>query len=776
MSKTSVQSMLRAGQLGGAVALALSWPLSVEAADARSGGLEEVIVTAQKRAESLQDVPIAISAFGAEAIRNLGIRSTNDLVRFTPNLIWAPSGGVGSNVGMRGVVDVNFTTSQVGSVGVIVDEVALNSPVLNTFALFDVDRIEVLRGPQVTLYGRSTTGGAVNIITRRPLVEDGTNGRAVLTVANDGVIDVDGAVGFAVSDRTAVRIAAVSQTRDGIFRNPTLNTEDSDRDRQAGRLSVTSKFGETGELFAMVVDGRSRGQSLRYKSVGLLLPDGDGTQFCTNPSLGSGCVDIEGFADSDDFDTVYADFPNPIEDVEVQGAALNLGWDAGPTRITSITAWVQNSVARSEDTDGGPFAIADVHIDADTDQYSQEFRVASRDDAAALRWLAGVLYMKETQLGVTAALRRLASDITPPVSFTALGYDQDDEMYSAYGQLDYRFNDQWSATLGGRFSSEQKSGTAERMRTFAFDTSRFPAVGTHVNLSRARQIGDPEFYTRVPFDQTWDNWGGKLGLNFALDDDTLFYGSISQGFKGGTFNFAAAAMFRGAPGDVPAGQPAFQRGVEPEELTTYEIGAKTRFDDLRAEINVAVFYNDYKDQQVFGFDSNGVLVLRNAASSTAQGIEAELRWQPVDGFLLQLGGGYIDGEYDRFVLDDSVDPPVVADGNRMILTPEFTANALARKSWAIAAGEASFQLSAAYTGEQYFEADNPPQTRESAHTTVDARLGYAFGADNAYEIAVFGRNLGDERFCLNSGTIPWGQAQCSPNEPRSVGITASVQF
>jgi iron complex outermembrane receptor protein len=750
--------------------------LSAVAAEPDEGHLEEVIVTAQKRVESLQDVPLAISAFSSSAMQALGIQNSSDLARFTPNLTWAPSGGVGSNIGIRGVVDVNFTTSQVGSVGVIVDEVALNSPVLNTFALFDLDRIEVLRGPQVTLYGRSTTGGAVNVITHRPAVAEGANGRALITFGNNGQLDVDAAAGFAIGERTAVRIAAMTQNRDGIFQNRTLGTEDSDRKRDAVRLSVTSGFGESGEIFVTAFDGRSRGQSLRYKSVGLLEPGGDGTAFCTNPSLGSGCVDIEGFADTGNFDNVYADYPDPIEDVDVNGAALNVGWNAGPTKITSITSWIRNTVARSEDTDGGPSAIADVHIDAETDQFSQEFRVASRDDGAALRWLVGALYMKETQLGVTAAVRRLASDITPPVSFTALGYDQDDDMYSAYGQLDYRFTDQWSVTLGGRFSSEQKSGTAERIRTFAFDTSRFPEVGTHVDLQLARQIGDPEFYTKVPFDQTWDNWGGKLGVNFKLDDDTLIYGSVSQGFKGGTFNFAAAAMFRGPPGEMPVGQPAFQRGVDPEELLTYEVGAKTSFAAGRAELNVALFHNDYTDQQVFGFDSNGVLVLRNAAASTAKGIEVEFKWLPVDDLLLQAGAGYIDAHYDHFVLDDSVTPAVVADGNRMVLTPDFTANALARKTWRLTAGEASLQVGVAYTGDQYFEADNPPQTYEGAHTTFDARAAYRFGDDDAYEIAIFGRNLGDERFCLNSGTIPWGQAQCSPNEPRVYGVTASARF
>jgi iron complex outermembrane receptor protein len=756
--------------------LALGLHLGAPGAEPSAPTLGEVVVTAERRPELLQDVPIAITVLSATSIRELGLSSSSDLAHFTPNLTWAPSGGVGSNIGMRGVVDVNFTTSQVGSVGIIVDEVAMNSPVLNTFALFDLDRVEVLRGPQVTLYGRSTTGGAINFITHRPEVSEGTNGRATITAGNFGEWDLDGAVGFAVGERTAIRIAATSQNRNGIFLNRTLGTRDSDIERRAARVAVSSGFADSGSLFATAFAGSSGGQSLRYKSIGLLRPQTSPTVFCARPSLGSGCVDIEGFSDTRDFNEVYADYPNPIEDINVRGASLNVGWHFGPVDVNSISAWVHNSIARSEDTDGGPYPIADVHIDAGTDQYSQEFRLTSTDNHARVRWLAGALYSQETQRGASSALRRLSSVITPPVAFSALGFDQLDQIYSAYGQVDFKVTDLWSITLGGRYSSERKDGTAERMRSFPFDTSRFPPVGTHVDLALARQIGDPAFDRIIPFGKTWDNSGGKLGLNFNPYNGVLVFATVSRGFKGGTFNFAGASMFRGAPGAPAAGEAAFRHGVDPENLTTYEIGAKTRFHEDRAELNVALFYNNYRNQQVFGFDANGNLVLRNAASSRATGAEAELKWLAMDTFLIQLGTGYIDGHYRHFVLDDSVSPALVADGNRMILTPVVTANALLRKSWQVLIGEVSLLVEASYVGGQYFEPDNPPQTFEPAHTTVDARMAYVFGRSAAYELTLFGRNIGDKRFCLNAGTLPIGVATCSPNDPRTYGLAMSAHF
>ncbi len=756
--------------------LAITFALAATGAEHAPATLEEIVVTAQKRPEPLQDVPIAITAFNTRSIQELGLLNSDDLAGFVPNMTWVPSGGVGSNIGLRGVIDVNFTTSQVGSVGIIVDEVALNSPALNTFALFDLDRIEVLRGPQVTLYGRSTTGGAINFVTHRPTVAEGTNGFATITAGNFGEFDAAGAVGFAAGDKTAIRLAAMSQSRDGMFQNPTLGTWDGERKQQAGRLAVSSAFSDSADLFATAFVGSRRGQSPRYKSVGLLRPNTTPSVFCAHPTLGSGCVDIEGFSDTRNFNEVFDDYPNPLENIDVHGTSLNLGWRVGPVAVNSISAWVHNSIARSEDSDGGPFPIADVHIDAATDQYSQEFRVTSADNHASVRWLVGALYSKETQQGVTAAVRRLASDITPPVAFMGLGFDQDDQIYSGYGQLDFQFADRWSVTVGGRYSSEQKDGTAERFRTFPFDTSRFPPVGTHIDLNLAREIADPAFNWLVPFDKTWNNSGGKLGLNFNVNSDVLLYGSVSRGFKGGTFNFAGAALFRGAPGAPPLGEAAFQQGVDPESLITYEMGAKTRFDNRRVELNIAVFYNDYKNQQVFGFDSQGNLVLRNAASSNATGIEAEFKWLPLDSLLMQWGIGYIDAHYRHFVLDDSVSPAIVADGNRMILTPEVTANLLLRKSWRVTTGELSLQVNAAYTGNQYFEPDNPPQTFEAAHTTVDARLAYAFGRDGVYELAAFGRNIGDARFCVNAGTTPVGVATCLPNDPQTYGVTITARF
>jgi iron complex outermembrane receptor protein len=240
--------------------------------------LEEITVTAQRRAESAQAVPIAMSVFSQLQLEQLGIETSSDLTRLTPNLTWSPS-GVTNAVGLRGVVDTIFTTNQVGSVAIVIDEVGMNSPVTNTFAMLDMQRVEVLRGPQVTLYGRSTTGGAINFVSRRPDPRDGVNGYATVRLGRFSQADFEAAIGVPAGERSAWRVAAKSENRDGIMTNQTLDSKDTDVARQLLRAAFASEWGDSASLLASAYYGANRGESSRYKAVGL-----------TDPATGSPCT------------------------------------------------------------------------------------------------------------------------------------------------------------------------------------------------------------------------------------------------------------------------------------------------------------------------------------------------------------------------------------------------------------------------------------------------------------------------------------------------------
>ena len=306
MSSAFGRTLLAATSLLGALSPVVAEAEGAAAKD-QMGGIEEIVVTAQKRAENLQDVPVAITAFTANTISRLGMSSSEDLASFTPNLNYQPAGGIGSSIGIRGIQDQNFTFNQVGSVAVVVDEVALNSPNLNTFALFDIERIEVLRGPQVTLFGRSTTGGALNVATRRARVGEEANGEASFSYGNLNAMDVQGAFGAPIGDKLAVRVAGQYQKRDGIQQNMSVGGRDGDRDRYAIRGSLAYNPMDNVGIEYSGLYGKDDGEQPRYLPIGFLQPGGGATA-CTNPSRqpGNGCADPYGFVSPGKFDQSYS--------------------------------------------------------------------------------------------------------------------------------------------------------------------------------------------------------------------------------------------------------------------------------------------------------------------------------------------------------------------------------------------------------------------------------------------------------------------------------------
>ena len=388
-----------------ALAISLSVLPAVGLAEAPASGLEEVVVTAQRRLQSAQDVPIAITAFSADALANLGVKSSDQLATFTPNLTWVPSGAVGASVGIRGVVDTNLTTNQVGSVAIVVDEVSLNSPALNTFPVFDLNRVEVLRGPQVALYGRSTTGGAINFVTNRPEVGGEVNGRVGLSLGNYHDVNFDGAIGAPLGDKAAVRLAVLSDKRDGVYRDPTLGHDVGTKDQQAARLSFAANPTDNFSVFASFFFGRDRSDGPYYKNVGSRNPDGTAcAPASSNP--GGPCVDGAGFRDSASFNQVFSDF-QAMQHVDVYGGLVNLKWRINDMSLTSITSIYKNTFQLMEDVDGGPASLSEVHVDAVTKQTAEELRLASEHGAdAPVNWIVGAYFFKETQDGLTAQLTR----------------------------------------------------------------------------------------------------------------------------------------------------------------------------------------------------------------------------------------------------------------------------------------------------------------------------------------------------------------------------------
>lgn len=772
-------------------------PTEADASEASDGA--DIVVTAQRRSQRLQDVPIAITAFSSEALLQAGIRNSDQLAQFTPNLTWNQSGSVGFNVGLRGIVDSNITTNQVASVGIVVDEISLNSPVLNTIPLFDLERVEVLRGPQVTLYGRSTTGGAVNFNTKRPEIGGDTDGYFNLKYGNYNSVDVEAAGSFNLGDKAAVRLSVLSTTRDGIFFNPTLNRNVASRDQKAVRLGITIEPTDRLSIFANFQYGIDRGGGAYFKSSGSRDPSNPALSCVpttSQPGVGP-CVNDAGFRDSADFGTVFADELS-LQRIDAYGGLINMRYDLGGATLTSVSSYLANTFDLKYDVDGGPSSRGVISNDTDTRQFSQELRISSNGGSqAAVNWIAGLYYFHENQEGAFSLfIRNPSARGSPPgPQLRSFAWDQNNEIYSGYAQVDWKFAPRWEITLGGRYSSETKGGIGTSRWSVnpgffatnpdiplagapAFNAiaAGFP-VGTFMSRSvlanqlRANLVGTANF------GETWNNGGGKIGLNWKPDDQTLIYASYTRGFKGGTFNLLPAVRLTN-----PIIRQNFLRGVSPEKVTTYEVGTKLDLLDRTLRVNASLFWNEYSDQQQTVFDAaSSALTLANAASATIKGVELEIDWRPVQDFVVQAGLGYLDAEYGNFIATPG-NPLADFSGQRVIQSSKFNANALIRKSWDIGDGKFSVQGSVKYFSSFATVAENiapgvySPLVIIPQNALFDARIAYSFGRDNAYEVSAWGKNLSNERYCTTNGSTPFGGGQCGPNEPRVYGVAVRATF
>lgn len=757
-------------------AMALSLPMTAFAQ------LEEVIVTAQKRSESLQDVPISIDAFSGDELQELGVQSAHEILRLIPNAGTVPQGGAKQNFFIRGVGTADFHLNVVGAVGVFLDDVSLNSPFAVSFAAYDMERAEVLRGPQNTLFGRNTTGGAVNFISTKPRPEDGTNGYLRGGVGSYSQIDIEGAIGFALGENAALRISGVSNTRDGVFDSLSLGQEVGDQDRQAVRAQFAWQPNDTWDVLLRAYAGQSDAKPFPFRNVGFLNPN-DIFSPCAVPvdnlipRNNPNCADSTGFVHQyDDWENTYNGLVH-TEDVDTNGFSLRVDWSGDFLTLTSITALDYLEVKYQEDSDGGPTTVFQFYQEGEYDQWSQEFRLASADDAS-LRWIAGMYYFFE-DAEYSTAVRRTPAPYAPsgPDRFNIVPntlVQQDNEAISVFGQVDFDLTDDLTLTTGLRWTNETKKGS---------NAPSVRCVGT---------VGGPPFCPSFPedafvgaddvagfpvlfdpgseqLDGDWDEWGARLALDWRMSDSSMLFGSISRGFKGGGFSIAALQALQGLAA----------QDVDPETLLAYEVGFKSDWADQTVRFNAAAFYYDWEDLQSFQVlvdpaTGEGIPQLTNVPEASLMGAELEITVAPGNGWYLQGGLGLLDSEIDN--------PGTIAGvnaGNAIPNTPDITFTGLVRKDIVLSSGTLALQSNFRYRDDVTYDLGNAANLSQEGFWNVDARVIYTFGSNEQYEINAWGENLTGEEYC-NGMTSLAGLSEsnlCLLNlsEP-TFGVGAAIRF
>ncbi|MCW0199742.1 TonB-dependent receptor [Sphingopyxis sp.] len=761
---------------------AMSAPAVATAQDQGNGaesgeGIGDIVVTAQRREQNLQDVPVAVTAFSGDTMADLGIQSSSDIAGVVPNLEIGLPGGEGNQplIYIRGVGLADTNSNNAGPNGVYVDEVYIASPGAQTFQLFDLDRVEVLKGPQGTLYGRNATGGAINFITAKPSQD--FQAQASLSYGSFDTITGEAAIGGPISDAVRFRISGTGTHANGYVHNLLTGRRENGQGSFALRGQLALDITDNFDALLNVHGGKVDVRSPQYRSLGLLDPDTGFTTPCAPDAImANQCGNVFGYVSPEGFYDGNYDRSDRLV-VKNWGTSARLNWHFGDITLTSISAYDWNDKLHREDTDASPFRLLDIDYGVRSKAFTQELRLSGT--GGGVNWVVGGYYLHErldqNQTGdlfgeVRAALPGGAGDPDGvatggvPVLFSRTLNRQTTDAASIFGQAEIELTPALRATIGGRYNYERK---------------RFQAA-LQLEENEILALDDDDNVVVVPipggvipvyaFDnrKSFKNVSFKVGLDYDIAPDVMAYASISTGFKSGGFN-GGFLSFDPAEAAVQA-QP-----FEEETLTAYEVGLKSTLFDRRLRFNAAAFYYDYKDLQLYTLINTGAIplsLLDNAANATIYGAEFEVIAKPADRFDITLNLGLLDTEVKDFVT-------ATADysGNRLALSPTVTFSGTANYEVPVSAGLAiAFQPSASYRSGQYFSADNNPLLKQKGYWLLGGRIALK-DEDGRWEAAVFGRNLTRKKYINYAVDLSdFGFIEQFRGEPRMFGVEFRVKY
>ena len=711
--------------------------------------LEEIIVTAQKREQSLQDVSVTVAAFSGDQIQQLRINNMVDLTSIVPGLDVTNSiGGTNPRISLRGVGLNDFNPNNNPSVGVYVDEVFQVSPATLGFMMFDVERVEVLKGPQGTLYGRNSNGGAINILTVKPSAE--TNGYAKLGYGDYETLEVEGAAGGAISDSVFGRLSVRYRDQGETFYNGEQTGENYGSSSALGiRAQIGGESASGWSSNLKVEYSTDEGPRHPSKSDPILSLDGFGTPRCAAALAGTNdrttCDDALGFLTPGSAGLLIADdtadpwlrtepfaASKPTDtDVKSTAVTLNIAKDFDEISFTSITGYLQNERLYSEGNISEVEA-AGIFRDEELDAFSQELRLDGSSGMAD--WVTGVFFSRDD---VTSINDLFLTDLFLTDAFWTV--DQQTTTAAVFANVDWNLTEKVRLSTGLRYSWEEK---------------KFKGGTTDQNTNGTSLIvGGPGSFVLSDVDDkiSQNDLSWRLGIDYSPTENWMLYGNISTGFKsGGFFGDLTFSNEELAPYD-------------PEEIIAYEAGFKSTLGGGTVQLNGAAFYYDYTDIQS-QVPSALSLQFTNVPSADVRGLEAELQWQPVDAFYLSGGFAYLDTEMSAFGL--------IPAGNKLPNAPELQYNAIARYEFSISTNYAlAIQGDLKYSDSMFREGTNDIRGQTASYTVYNARIAF-LEQDGRWELALWGRNLGDEVYSEQIFvTDTTGVATTYFGAPRTYGLS-----
>lgn len=747
--------------LAATTALAGSFAMAQDQTRDRSGDrtmrmMEEIVVSARKRDEGLQDTPISISAFTGDSLEIRGVSKVDQIAAFTPNLTFDnnPSFGGASNAAsiyIRGVGQKEFLPTTEPGVGLYVDGVYIARSVGGILDLIDIERVEVLRGPQGTLFGRNTIGGAISITTVKP--DEELKGKFSFTYGTADRIDLKGSVNVPVTDDFFVKVSAASLNQDGyVTRDDGIDL--GDEDTATGRAALRWLAGDRLEVNLSVEGTRSRQNGPAMELLGINLGptlDPNTPPFAVIHNVGAnlmaggppapcatpdaplntavpGCYDMRYVRG----DGTTAGTSPAFSDTDMWGVNLTVDWDVSNTlQLKSITAYRELDSEFARDGDHSPFEIAEYSDLLEQDQFTQEFQLLGNSFGGRMNWILGLYYFEEDGQNV--------NDLSFTISRFRSGGFFDNRSVAAFAQATYDITPDLHLTLGARYTDEKKKFLPDQI----IYVNKFAGTGDPLLDAPFMQAG-----TRIlPFVEreiTIDEFTPMVNLSYDVTEDAMVYASYSEGFKSGGFSQRVfppiVAGFTAPPGTPDLELiPVF----DPEFVEVLEAGFKLSAFDQRLRVNGAVFHTRYDDLQVQVFTSVAP-VTQNAGKAKITGFELEFQAMPVDNLFVEGGIGYLDARYSE--IDEA--ETLINPDNAFERVPEWSLSGAVSYEFLMGnAGSVTPRVDWSYRSKVYNDAFNTELIAQPGYHLLDANLTWT-NPDENIGVVVGVKNLTDKDYLM----------------------------
>ncbi len=743
-------------------------------AAAASPQVEEVVVTAQRRSQNVQDVPVSVQVVSPQDLQAAGIKSTQDLGQITPNVTIVSPIGQGNQplITIRGIGLNDFDTNNAGPDAVYLDDVFISAPSAQAFALFDVSQVQVLKGPQGTLYGRNASGGAVVFTSQRPTDEFSAD--LHMEYGNYNTSQIEGAISGPLADDLTGRVAFVVNHSDGFTRNAFTGGDPiGNVSNQAVRVQLLYKPNEKLKLYFESTDEYVRNLPQPYGHIGTFVPgtQSDATPTMCSPaqSFAGGCVDLFGYGTPQPWSGSF----NRLKDLTnfISINQVRVDYDLGPAVLTSISSYQYDSKFHPEETDASPNDLVNATYGVASNTLTQEVRLAHNSDT--LNWVVGAFYLNENLRQNQPLELFLDGDLfggfgipAGPGAFDGIAqrsYDyskQVTDSAAVFGQVDYTWN-AFTATLGGRYTWERK----------AFDYYG----STQFQLGGRGNFGSLQDFISSNQAQSNSNVTWRAALSFHFTPLVLAYASAATGFKSGGFNGSflsndpQQALFQLSP-------------IKPEKVTSYEVGEKATLLDHRLVLNAAAFYNDYQNEQIFasvpqtlvtGTGQQIVTVtqlLTNAKKAHTEGLEVQVTAVPIRGLTVDLQSAWL-----LTRLDDAGLPLFTGvsslSGKELANAPRFTFSGVINYTFPVGASDdINVRWNSNYRSHVWFDTTNDPYVQQAPYWLHNFNVEYQ--SHKGWSAGIYVRNVTNQKYSLTSTDLsnPFGELLPVYGAPRMYGI------